>query len=116
MKMLQTPDAVSRLTDLDNHRRHYKRQLQQYTDGYQGISTRCSHKNDRLHGFKYDKLYYNSKGFGNIFLFFLPIRTYEVLKGKWQQNFLSSHLKETPKQYIKVYYRIFISALFGEIF
>ena len=39
-----------------------------------------------------------------------------AVKGKWQQNFLSSHLKETPKQYIKVYYRIFISALFGEIF
>ena len=39
-----------------------------------------------------------------------------IIKGKWQQNFLSSHVKETPKQYIKVYYRIFISALFGEIF
>ena len=38
------------------------------------------------------------------------------VKGKWQQNFLSSYLKETPKQYIEVYYRIFISALFGEIF
>ena len=38
------------------------------------------------------------------------------VKGKWQQNVLSSHLKETPKQYIEVYYRIFISALFGEIF
>ena len=25
-----------------------------------------------------------------------------VFKGKWQQNFLSSHLKETPKQYIEV--------------
>ena len=39
-----------------------------------------------------------------------------ILKGKWQQNFFSSHLKETPKQYIEVYYRIFISALFGELF
>ena len=38
------------------------------------------------------------------------------IKGKWQQNFLSSHLKETPKQYIEVYYRILISALFSEIF
>ena len=27
------------------------------------------------------------------------------LKGKWQQNVLSSHLKETTKQYIEVYYR-----------
>ena len=33
-----------------------------------------------------------------------------------RQNILSSYLKETPKQYIEVYYRIFISALFGEIF
>ena len=32
------------------------------------------------------------------------------------KSFLSSHLKETPKQYIEVYYRIFISALFLEIF
>ena len=39
-----------------------------------------------------------------------------TLKGKWQQNFLSSYLKETPKQDIEVYYTIFISALFGEIF
>ena len=37
-------------------------------------------------------------------------------KGKWQQNFLSSHLKETPKQYIEVYYRILISSLLREIF
>ena len=37
-------------------------------------------------------------------------------KGKWQQKFLSACLKQTPKQYIEVYYRIFISALFGEIF
>ena len=35
---------------------------------------------------------------------------------KWQQNFLSSHFKETPKQYIEVYYIIFVSALFPEIF
>ena len=34
-----------------------------------------------------------------------------MVKEKWQQNFLSSHLKETSKQYIEVYYRIFISAL-----
>ena len=39
-----------------------------------------------------------------------------ALKEKWRQNVLSSHLKDTPKQYIEVYYRIFISALFGEIF
>ena len=39
-----------------------------------------------------------------------------LVKGKWQQSFLSSHLKETPKQYTEVYYRIFISALIGEIF
>ena len=41
---------------------------------------------------------------------------YSLFKGKWQQKFLSAYLKETPKQYIEVYYRIFISALFGEIF
>ena len=39
-----------------------------------------------------------------------------LFKEKWQQNFLSSYLKETPKQYIEVYYRIFISALFGKKF
>ena len=39
-----------------------------------------------------------------------------LVKGKWQQKFLWAYLKETPKQYIEVYYRIFISALFGEIF
>ena len=39
-----------------------------------------------------------------------------TLKGKWQQIFLSSHFKETPKQYIEVYWRILISALFREIF
>ena len=39
-----------------------------------------------------------------------------LFKGKWQQKFLSAYLKETPKQYIEVYYRIFIPALFGEIF
>ena len=39
-----------------------------------------------------------------------------AIKGKWQQIFLSSHLKETSKQYIEVYYRILISALFGEIY
>ena len=38
------------------------------------------------------------------------------IKGKCQQKFLSAYLKETPKQYIEVNYRIFIPALFGEIF
>ena len=39
------------------------------------------------------------------------------VKGKWQQKFLSSHFKETPKLYtVDVYYRIFISALFHDIF
>ena len=46
----------------------------------------------------------------------LASQFFKTFKGKSQQNFLSSHLKETPKQYIKVYCRIFISALFGEIF
>ena len=32
-----------------------------------------------------------------------------LFKGKWQQKLLS-------KQYTEVYYRIFISALFGDIF
>ena len=47
-----------------------------------------------------------------------PVLLHEkkAFKWKWQQNFLSSHLKETPKQYIDVYYRIFIFALFGAIF
>ena len=39
-----------------------------------------------------------------------------LIKGKWQQMFLSSHLKETLKQYMEAYYRIFRSALFREIF
>ena len=39
-----------------------------------------------------------------------------LFKGKWQQNFLSSHLKEALKQYIEVYYRIFISVLIGDLF
>ena len=38
------------------------------------------------------------------------------LKGKLQQKFLSSHLKETPKLYIEIYYRILTSALFRDIF
>ena len=42
--------------------------------------------------------------------------TFSTFQGKWQQKFLSSYLKETPKQYIEVYYRILISALFREIF
>mgnify|MGYP002804565026 CR=1 FL=1 len=42
--------------------------------------------------------------------------TGDDLKGKWQQKILSSHLKETPKQYIEVLHRIFTSALFREIF
>ena len=55
----------------------------------------------------------------DIKLYMETLREFYVMfpiKGKWQQNVLSSHLKETPKQYIEVYYRIFISALFGEIF
>ena len=40
----------------------------------------------------------------------------KILQGKWQQKSLLSYSKETPKQHIEVYYRIFISALFGEIF
>ena len=39
-----------------------------------------------------------------------------TFKGDWQQKFLSVYLKDTPKQYIEVYYRIFVSALLGEIF
>ena len=35
-----------------------------------------------------------------------------MVKGKWQQKFLSSHLKQTPKLYLEVFYRIFKSALF----
>ena len=46
----------------------------------------------------------------------LRLASTQMLKGKWQQKFLSSYLKETPKQCIEVNYRIFISALFGEIF
>ena len=38
------------------------------------------------------------------------------VKGKWQQKILSSHLKETPKQSIGVFNRVFTSALFREIF
>ena len=38
------------------------------------------------------------------------------LKGKWQEKFLSSHLKETPKLYLEIYYRILTPALFREIF
>ena len=52
----------------------------------------------------------NKKATSNDFL------TNEIIKGNWQQKFLSSYLKETPKQYIQVYYRIFISAFFGDIF
>ena len=37
-------------------------------------------------------------------------------KGKLQQKFLLSYLKETPKQYIEIYYRIFRFALFRDIF
>ena len=35
---------------------------------------------------------------------------------EWQQNFLSSPLKETPKPHAEVYYRIFIFAVFRDIF
>ena len=38
------------------------------------------------------------------------------VKGKWQQKILWSHLKETLKQYIEVYYKIFISVSLREIF
>ena len=38
------------------------------------------------------------------------------VKGKWQQNILLSHLKETLKQYIEVYYKIFISVSLRAIF
>lgn len=31
------------------------------------------------------------------------------IKGKWQQKFISSHLKEDQKQYIEVYFKTFIS-------
>ena len=37
------------------------------------------------------------------------------LKGKWQKKLLS-HLKETLKQYIEVYYKISISLSLREIF
>ena len=44
-------------------------------------------------------------------------RNYECfVKGKWQQKILLSHLKETLKQYIEVYYKIFISVSLREIF
>ena len=42
--------------------------------------------------------------------------TYPGLKGNSNKIFLSSYLKESPKQYVEVHYRIFIFALFGEIF
>ena len=35
-----------------------------------------------------------------------------TLRGKWQQKFLSSHLKETQKLYIEVCYRILTLSLF----
>ena len=38
------------------------------------------------------------------------------LKGKWQQTFNSSHLKEIQNQRTEVYYKIFISVLLWEIF
>ena len=50
------------------------------------------------------------------FSYMSEAREFRSFKGKWQQTFLSAYLKETPKQYIEVYHRIFISALFGEIF
>ena len=46
------------------------------------------------------------------FSFFKHAAEYSDFKGKWQQNLLSSHLKETPKQDTDVYYRSFTSALF----
>ena len=55
---------------------------------------------------------------GRFFFYFPQVAAIQICytKGKWQQKFLLSHLKETPKQYIELYYRIFISALFHEIF
>ena len=38
------------------------------------------------------------------------------LKDSRNKKIISSLLKETPKQYIEAYCRIFISALFREIF
>ena len=34
-------------------------------------------------------------------------RTIFSIKGKWQQKFHSSQLKEIQKQYIEVYYKVF---------
>ena len=39
-----------------------------------------------------------------------------ALKGEIETIFLLSHLKESPKQPIEVYYRIFIPDLLDEIF
>ena len=64
-----------------------------------------------------EMIYKNYKAENCIFPFPGLKKCYSLtLKGKWQENFLSSHFKETSKQYIEVYYRIFISALFREIF
>ena len=40
----------------------------------------------------------------------------EPLKGNGDKNFYSSHLNETPKLYIEIYYRILTPALFRDIF
>ena len=42
--------------------------------------------------------------------------TITSFKGKWQQKILLSHLKGTLKQYIEVYYKIFIFVSLREIF
>ena len=47
--------------------------------------------------------------------FVLSYMSYTAQVSIWQQQFLSSHLKETPKPY-KVYYTIFTYALFREVF
>ena len=41
-----------------------------------------------------------------------------ICKGKWEQEFLSSQLKDldTTKQFMEVFYTIFTSALLREIF
>ena len=39
-----------------------------------------------------------------------------LMKGKWQQKFNSSHLKEIKKQCIEVYCKIFISFFFWQIY
>ena len=44
----------------------------------------------------------------NAYIYYISHTT--PLKGKWQQEFLSFHLNETPKLYIEVLYRIFVGS------